>query len=104
MVPFEGRVLMALSDAASAAAAAVTATFAQALAVLPAAFVLFWCLWRCRKAAAFLGLLFKDILREAAPLFLLQWQSLPLFLPQWATRPVAVGGVPPQELAWEHTH
>lgn len=71
---------MALSDAASvaAAAAAAAATFAQALAILPAAFVLFWCLWRCRKAAAFLRLLFKDILREAAPLFLPQWQPLPV--------------------------
>lgn len=32
----------------------------------PAFFVLFPCLWGCRKAAAFLRLLFKDILRDAA--------------------------------------
>ena len=32
----------------------------------PAFFVLFPCLWGCRKTAAFLRLLFKDILRDAA--------------------------------------
>lgn len=82
-------------------------TFAQALAILPAAFVLFWCLWRCRKAAVFLGLLFKDILKEAAPLFLPLWQPQLLSLPLWAARPVAsktLGGVPQQEPAWKHTH
>lgn len=58
---------VALSDAASLSpAAAAAAVFAQALAVFPAAFVLFRCLWRCRKAAAFPVLLFKGILEDAA--------------------------------------
>lgn len=35
-------------------------------AIFPAFFVLFPCLWGCRKAAAFLRLLFKDILKDAA--------------------------------------
>lgn len=35
-------------------------------AIFPAFFVLFLCLWGCRKAAAFLRLLFKDILKDAA--------------------------------------
>lgn len=66
--PSKGEFAMALSDAASLspAAAAAAAVFAQALAVFPAAFVLFRCLWRCRKAAAFPVLLFKGILEDAA--------------------------------------
>lgn len=42
------------------------AVFAHIPAIFPAFFVLFPCLWGCRKAAAFLRLLFKDILKDAA--------------------------------------
>lgn len=65
--PSKGESAVVLSDAASLSpAAAAAAVFAQALAVFPAAFVLFRCLWRCRKAAAFPVLLFKGILEDAA--------------------------------------
>jgi hypothetical protein len=80
--------------------------FAQAPAIFPAVFVLFQRLWGCRKAVAFLRLLFKDILNvaTAVPTIVAVAAPVPATTRCMVCDPQTPWVAPQKELAWDHAH